>query len=230
MILRIEARNPPLRALERSQNTDLAHRRPVMSSQRRLETGVFAPRHRSPARCRVFLARSATTAAVARGFSVDAITPAGARNRNSLLVASFKPLRHQRVHPISRHQHVEQIRSARRLHVNRRHRDVVQLAALAERSPRPAAGNRAAAAAPGRGPYAAKAPSTPPSDAITLPARIRHQEHRVRRGNPATTTRSRYPGWWPGRACRTQRAHPTCSPSMRLTEFSSSARASHSDA
>ena len=38
----------------------------------------------------LFLARSATTAAVARGFKVEAITPEGARNRNSLLVASFK--------------------------------------------------------------------------------------------------------------------------------------------
>ena len=46
---------------------------------------------------------------VARGFSVDAITPEGVRNRNSLLVASLRSLRHQRVHPVAGHQHVEQI-------------------------------------------------------------------------------------------------------------------------
>ena len=52
--------------------------------------------------------------AVARGFSVEAITPAGARNRNSLSVAVFEPLRHQRVHAVAGHQHVEQVLSARR--------------------------------------------------------------------------------------------------------------------
>ncbi len=41
---------------------------------------------RSPGPLRV---RSPTMAPVARGFRVDAITPAGVRNRNSLLVASL---------------------------------------------------------------------------------------------------------------------------------------------
>src|ERR1017187_3069149 len=36
----------------------------------------------------LFPAKSATTAAVARGFNVETITPEGARHRNSLLVAA----------------------------------------------------------------------------------------------------------------------------------------------
>ena len=56
---------------------------------------------------------------------------AGGRQEQKLAVGGrFQALRDDRVHAFARHQHVEQILSAFRLHVNRRHREVIQLARI----------------------------------------------------------------------------------------------------
>ena len=84
-----------------------------------------------------------TMAAVARGFRVDAITPAGREEQKLAVGGLLELLGHQGIHAVAGHQHIEQAGApCAESHVHGRDREVVQLAGFAGRSRRTAAGNR----------------------------------------------------------------------------------------